>query len=155
MTTLSYPHKSARRLTHGVMAAAGLAVLGMMALPASAQDAAPKSQAEFTMRKTTNTAVKFAVSAFNDGDYMRSALYSEKALEAGLSPKRRAVAYSNLCAALGAAGKLDAALEACDQALTLRPTMSEALNNRGLVRQALSNDVGAKADFAAASDSKG
>lgn len=141
---------------HALILAAALSLLSPLAMPsAAAQDASP----QFEVRKTTNTAVKFSVTAFNDGDYSKAARYSRMAITSGLSPNRRAVAYNNLCASLGAMSEaednLSAALDACDAALELRPSLSEALNNRGMIRMKQGDVIAAKADFTAASGNKG
>ena len=146
-------HRASPGPKHALILAAALAVLSPLAAPiAAAQDASPA----FEVRKTTNTAVKFSVAAFNNGDYSKAARYSRSAIAAGLSPSRRAVAYNNLCASLGAMEQnLDEAIDACDAAIALRPTLSEAHNNRCMIRMKQGDIIAAKADFETATQHKG
>lgn len=83
-----------------------------------------------TVKSTTNGIVKMSVKAFKKGDYERSARLSKKALKAGMSKNRRAIAYTNLCAAEAALGNMEAATEACDTALDLRPGYDFATANK-------------------------
>lgn len=84
----------------------------------------------FTVKSTTNSYVKMSVSAYKDGDYERSANFSRRALEDGMSKSRRAIAFNNLCAAEAALGNMDAAAEACMSALELRPNLDIAEANQ-------------------------
>jgi len=83
-----------------------------------------------TVKSTTNGIVKMSVKAFNNGDYERSAKLSKQALKAGMSKNRRAIAYTNLCAAEAALGNMEAAGEACENALDLRPGYEFAVANK-------------------------
>lgn len=107
-----------------------LAAVSMMAPAlATAGDTAPQADA-FTVKTTTDYRVKESVKAFKAGNFARSIEYSNRALDAGLSSKRQAIAQSNLCAAYGAINDTAGASEACDKALELRPDYAPALANK-------------------------
>lgn len=108
-----------------------------LSVPAQAQTGA--TAADYVVRKTSDVRIKMGISAFKDGDYERAASYNLKALKAGLSKSRKAIAYNNLCAALGAQGDYAGAVEACDSALELRPDLKEAAQNRAAVQAQLSS----------------
>ncbi|NNE58200.1 MAG: hypothetical protein HKN36_08850 [Hellea sp.] len=113
------------RKTLMTLAAASMMVPAL----ASAGETAPQAGA-FTVKTTTDYRVKEAVKSFKSGDFTRSIAYSQKAIEEGLSTKREAIAFSNLCAALAASGDMNAATEACDTALELRPDYAPAVDNK-------------------------
>lgn len=103
------------------------------ALAGDSSVAAPQLKVE----SSTDYYVKAGAKAFKKGDFNRSIAYSNKALDKGLSSKREAIAYSNLCAAHGALNETAAAAEACDKALVLRPDYKPALNNQAGLRTLL------------------
>ena len=95
-----------------------IATVAMLApTTAFANDAA----SGLTVKSTSNAYVKMSVKAFNAGEFQSAADYSKRALKDGMSKSRRAIAYSNLCAAEAALGNDEAAAEACASALELRP----------------------------------
>ena len=131
-------------ITRGVVSILGAAALSAgLAQSAIAQTVTDAPQ--YSVRKTSNVMVKMGVSAFNSGEYTRAADYSQKALKSGLSPARRAIAYNNLCAALGAQGDYAGAVEACDSALSLRPKLDDAVRNRDIAQAGHSAKMSAKA----------
>ena len=83
-----------------------------------------------SVKTTTDPFVKMSVSAFKKGEFQKSADYSRRALKSGMSKKRQAVAYNNLCAAEAALGNVEAAGEACASALELRPGYAVAEANQ-------------------------
>lgn len=95
-----------------------LAAAAMLAPAAAIAGDAPTG---FTVKTVNNGYAKISVRAFQDGDFERSAAYSRRALEDGMSKTRRAIVYNNLCAAEAALGNMDAAAQACDKALEMRP----------------------------------
>jgi len=96
---------------------------------ASAGDAHPVS-ADLKVQTSTDYYVKKGAKAFNAGDFDAAIGYSNKALESGLSDKRQAIAYSNICAANAAMNQMDAAAKACETALELRPGYAPAETNK-------------------------
>lgn len=86
--------------------------------------------ANFVVKTTTDGNIKRSVKAFNQGEFERSIAYSKKALDSGLSKRRKAIAQSNLCAALAVTGNMDAANAACTDALALRPDYEPAQLNK-------------------------
>ncbi len=106
-----------------------LAALGTgMSASASAQDAG--AMADYAVRSTSDVNIKMGVKAFKAGEFDRAVAFNQKAIKSGLSKSRKAIAYSNLCAALAAQGDRAAAVAACDSALALRPELKEAAQNR-------------------------
>lgn len=83
----------------------------------------------FTVKTTTNGKVRLGVSAFDKGDFEKSVRLNESALKSSLSPKKAAVAHSNICAAYAEMGDFTSARIACDAALTLRPGYEPAVSN--------------------------
>lgn len=82
------------------------------------------------VKTTTNGYVKMSVKAYKAGEFERSAKLSKRALKDGMSKSRRAIALNNLCAAEAALGNMDAATEACDKSLELRPGFELAAANK-------------------------
>lgn len=99
-----------------------------MLVPATAM--ASDAPTGLSVKSTTNGYVKMSVKAYKTGDFERAAKLSKRALKDGMSKNRRAIAYSNLCAAEAALGNMDAATEACDKALNLRPGYEFATANK-------------------------
>jgi len=96
---------------------------------ASATDITAPST-ELTVQSTTDGMIKLGAKAFQKGEFERSLAYSKRAVKSGLSKKRKAIAQSNICAANAALGNMDAAREACDAALDLRPGYEPAQDNK-------------------------
>lgn len=107
-----------------------LALLSTAAIstPGFATDAKPHDG--FVIATTADGNVRAGVNAFKQGDYAKSAAFQKQALKANMRAKKAAIAQSNLCAALGAMGDLDAAREACATALSLRPDYAPAMANQ-------------------------
>ncbi|PHR58678.1 MAG: hypothetical protein COA43_10505 [Robiginitomaculum sp.] len=89
---------------------------------------------EFGVTSNATRSIRSAASAFAKGDFANSEAYSRRALKEGLKKSRKAVAYSNLCAALGAQGELEAAQEACASALKIAPKNEQALANQAALK---------------------
>ena len=118
---------SINRLAIALIATAGLALPAASAMAADAPTAAPVS---FSVKTTTDYNVRAGVDAFRKGNFERSVAYNEAAIKSRMSAKRKAVAQSNLCAALANLGELEKAEAACDAALELRPDLKEAAQNK-------------------------
>ncbi len=101
----------------------------MIPVGASASDITAPST-ELTVQSSTDGMIKLGAKAFQKGEFERSIAYHNRALKSGLSKKRKAVAQSNICAANAALGNMEAAREACDAALELRPGFEPAQNNK-------------------------
>jgi len=99
-------------------------------LPAAAlaSDATPNHN--LAVKTTTDYHVKQSAKSFKKGEFERSARYATKAINSSMSDKRKAIAFTNLCAANAAMGDMTAAKEACDEALVLRPGYAPAENNK-------------------------
>lgn len=111
-----------------------IAALSLMAPAVSASATDASTANVFTVKTTTDYRVKKAAKAFRKGEFERSIAYSNKALNAGLSSKRKAIAYTNICAAEASLGNMEAAAEACDSALNLRPDYAPAVSNKAALR---------------------
>ncbi len=83
----------------------------------------------FTSESAADAYIRKGHAEYRKGHWEKSILYSNKAVKQGLSPQRKAIAYSNLCAAYGQIGKLKEARIACDKALEIRPNYEPALLN--------------------------
>lgn len=116
-------------ITKSLITLSALAAL-TAGVSASAYAQGSAAPAEYAVRKSSDVNVKMGVKAFKAGDYARAVSYNRKAIKSGLSKRRKAIAYSNLCAALGAQGDYAGAIAACDTALTLRGDLKEAAQNR-------------------------
>jgi len=90
---------------------------------------ASEASAQFQVTSTTDGRIKLGVRAFNKGDYAKSIRLNEAALASKLSPKKSAIAYSNICASHGALGHVAKAKEACAAALELRSDYAPAQHN--------------------------
>jgi Flp pilus assembly protein TadD len=104
-------------------------VLAVMASPALAADA----NLQFSVDSNATRSISASATAFKKGDYRQSIAFSSNALKQGLKKTRKATAYSNLCAALGAEGELELAKKACDQAVEANPRNWQALSNRAVI----------------------
>jgi len=111
-----------------------LAAVSMMApamVPSMAQAGDTTTNAPHMAVKTTSNAyVKLGVKAYKNGEFDRSIAFHKRALNDGLSKSRRAIAQSNLCASYAAIGDMEAATEACDAALELKPGYELAVANK-------------------------
>ena len=85
---------------------------------------------------TTNGKIRAGVLAFKKGDLDKAAMFMRSSLKDGMSPKREAIAQSNLCAIYGAMGESERAAGACKKALKLRPSFAPALANNNVLQKA-------------------
>lgn len=133
--------------------AAALAVLTSLAAlsPAAAQDGA--GTAVFAVQRTSTSQVSAAAWAFQRGDFVRAERLARAALSspARLSPSRRSVAYANWCASLSMTGQHEAALEACNTAVALRPDNWRAHLNQASALHRAGSPASAQAAYAQAS----
>ncbi len=127
---------------------AGLAMMAMaFSLPAFAGENVADTAPQFSVKSNATRAIGSAASAFEGGDFAKSATFSRYALKQGLKKSRKTVAYSNLCAALGAQGEYGAAIEACDSAIKIAPTNWQAYTNRAAANWLSGNKEAAQADI--------
>lgn len=138
-------YKSAKTLALGIFAGLTVAI----AAPAVAGEAMDNVAPQFSVSSNATRSIGSAASAFNKGNFSKSVSFSRHALKQGLKKSRKTVAYSNLCAALGAQGEFGAALEACDSAIKIAPTNWEAYSNRAAVNWLSGNKEAAMADMEA------
>jgi len=131
----------------GLAATAALAFIGVLATPAAHAEAATPA---FAVQSTAGSHMRLGYNAYQAGDFEKAAKFTIKGTKKGIKKSRRAIAYSNLCAALGQQGALDAAREACASALEMAPNNWRAMNNRGVVNYLAGDKVAAGADFAKA-----
>ncbi len=96
---------------------------------AFASDTAPNANS-FIVKSSADSMTRIAAKAYKKGDYARTVGYSKRALKAGLSTNRQAIAYNNICAAEAQLGDMIAASEACTKALELRPDFEPAKVNK-------------------------
>lgn len=141
--------------------AKSIALLSAMALmlpisQASAGETAPAAvpSPQFSVQSSATRLIGSSARAFHKGKIDQSIVYSRMALKTGLSKSRKAIAFSNLCAAFGANGQLDEAMTACNAALDLRPSHAYALSNRGALLWHAGDHDAARADFRAAKAAK-
>jgi len=121
-------------MTYTTFKKASFAILAALAMtttlaPASAM-ATDVQTANFVVKSTTDGRIKLAVKAFKKGDFEKSVRMSKSALTGGLSSRKEAVAYSNLCAAYAKLGQMEDAQSACDTALELREHYAPAIVNK-------------------------
>jgi len=108
-----------------------LAALAMTAtLPVASAIATDAPSADFVVQKTTDGRIKLGVKAFKKGDFEKTIRVTRSALKSSLSPKKAAIAHSNLCAAYAKLEMLNEAAEACATALELRPGYDAAITNK-------------------------
>ncbi|PHR59247.1 MAG: hypothetical protein COA47_09805 [Robiginitomaculum sp.] len=124
------------------MSLAGIAMAPM----ATAAGAEPT----FALKSNSNGKIRAGANAFQKGDFSKAAFFQKAALKSGLSKSRKAAAYTNLCAAEGALGNLEAAKTACASALELRPDAWQAANNSGVVEWLAGDHEAAAVTFASA-----
>jgi len=104
-------------------------LMSAFAVPALASDSAP----QFGVQTNATRSIASSATEFRKGDFSKSITYSRHALKQGLKKSRKATAYSNLCAALGADGQFEDAKQACDKALKIAPQNAQAQVNRRAV----------------------
>jgi len=83
-------------------------------------------------------------------DYAGGIRLTRAGLAEARSNASRSAGYSNLCAGLTGARRLDEAVAACDTALSLRPSNWRALSNRALAHVLAGRLVAARRDLHAA-----
>ena len=123
-----------------ITAAAAAMVLGLMQTPAQAQN-------KEVIWLDTNTRIEAGQRALRAGDAERAIRLINKGLKGDMSDRQRAVALNNLCIAYEMAGDIDAAIEACDAALELRPNWWLAFNNRANAHYAGGDYLAALGDY--------
>jgi len=109
----------------------------------------------FASKTISNSKIRAGIAAFEKGSFQKAAFFQKAALKSGLSKSRKQAAYTNLCAAEGVLGNLDAAKAACDSALEIAPDSWQALNNRGVISWLSGDKTGASSRFVAAANSAG
>lgn len=120
-------------MTYSLLKKASLATLTALALiatlPAASAMAADKTSEGFVVKSTTDGRIKIGVKAYKQGNYNKTVRMTRAALETSLSPKRAAIAHTNLCAAYAKLDMLDEARQACAAAVKLRPNYEPAKAN--------------------------
>lgn len=119
------------KLGVAIIAVAGLS---LPAASAMAAEATSPVHATFTVKSAADNHIRSGATEYKKGNYERSIAYSQAALKSSLSPKRAAIAHTNLCAAYANLGDLEKAEDACDQALKLRPNYEAAQANKAALR---------------------
>jgi len=121
-------------MTYSNFKKAGLATLAAIAmtatLPAASAMASDATASDYVVTKTTDGRIKLGVKAFKRGDYEKAVRVTRSALNTSLSPKKAAVAQSNLCAAYAKLEMFEEANTACLTALDLRPGYEPAESNK-------------------------
>ena len=121
-------------MTYATLKKTGLATLAALALtatlPTASAMASDAARNDFVVKKTTDGRIKLGVKAFKKGDFEKSVRVTRSALNTSLSPKKAAIAHSNLCAAYAKLEMLDKAQQACAAALELRPGYEAAEINK-------------------------
>ena len=121
-------------MTYATLKKAGLATLAALAitatLPTASAMASDTDAENFVVQKTTDGRIKLGVKAFKKGDFEKAVRVTQSALNTSLSPKKAAIAHSNLCAAYAQLEMLDKAQQACAAALELRPDYEPARSNK-------------------------
>lgn len=121
-------------MTYAILKKVSLTALATLtvtaALPATSASATDANTGNFIVQKTTDGRVKLGVKAYKKGDYEKAVRVTRSALKTAMSPKKAAIAQSNLCAAYAQLEMLDQAQEACAAALELRPNLEAAEINK-------------------------
>ena len=99
-------------------------------LPTASAMATDAPAGNFVVQKTTDGRIKLGVKAFKKGDFEKTVRVTRSALNTSLSPKKAAIAHSNLCAAYAKLEMFDEAAQACSAALELRPGYEAAVTNK-------------------------
>ena len=108
-----------------------LAALAITAtLPTTSAVAADAAEGNFVVKTTTDGRIKLGVKAFKKGDFEKTVRVTRSALSKSLSPKKAAIAHSNLCAAYAKLEMFDEATQACAAALELRADYAPAMQNK-------------------------
>jgi Flp pilus assembly protein TadD len=111
---------------------------------------ADEARLQFSVESNATRSIRSAATAFEKGQFSKSASFSNYALKQGLKKSRKTAALSNLCAALGAQGEYDEAMEACNKAIDLAPQNWHALSNRAVIYSLTGNEEKAREDMQAA-----
>lgn len=119
----------------------------ILASTAFAGDITTAPMTQFNVSTNVSGIIGSAATAFERGDFAKSASFSRYALKQGLRKSKKAKAYSNLCAALGAQGQYESAVEACSSAIKIAPTNWQAYENRAAAYWLSGKKVEAKADM--------
>ena len=121
-------------MTYATLKKAGFATLAALAitatLPTASAMASEAPTGDFVVQKTTDGRIKLGVKAFNKGDFDKAVRVTRSALNTSLSPKKAAIAHSNLCAAYAELEMWDEAKQACTAALEIRPGYDPAETNK-------------------------
>ena len=121
-------------MTYETLKRASLATLAALtitaAIPTASAMASDIATGDFVVQKTTDGRIKLGVKAFNKGDFEKTIRVTRSALARSLSPKKAAIAHSNLCAAYAKLEMLDEAKQACAAALEIRPGYEAAQTNK-------------------------
>ena len=121
-------------MTYTIPKNAGLATIAALTitatLPTASAMAKEATTEKFVVQKTTDGRIKLGVKAFKKGYFEKTVRVTRSALNAALSPKKAAIAHSNLCAAYAKLEMLDKAQQACAAALELRPGYEAAQTNK-------------------------
>jgi len=121
-------------MTYATLKKASLATLAALTLtatlPTANAMASDVAAGNFVVQKTTDGRIKLGVKAFNKGDFEKTVRVTRSALNTSLSPKKAAIAHSNLCAAYAKLEMLTEAQQACAAALELRPGYEAAEANK-------------------------
>jgi len=102
-------------------------------LPTASAMATDAPAGNFVVQKTTDGRIKLGVKAFKKGDFEKTVRVTRSALNTSLSPKKAAIAHSNLCAAYAKLEMFDEATQACSAALELRPDYEAAVTNKAVL----------------------
>ena len=135
-------YTSAKTLALGIFSGLTVAV----AAPAIAGETVGVAP-QFSVSSNATRSIGSAASAFEKGNFSKSVSFSRHALKQGLKKSRKTVAYSNLCAALGAQGEYGEAIEACDSAIKIAPTNWQAYSNRAAANWLSGNKEAALVDM--------
>lgn len=121
-------------MTYSALKKTSLATLTALAitatLPTASAMASDAATGDFIVQKTTDGRIKLGVNAYKKGDFKKAVRMTHSALKTSLSPKKAAIAHSNLCASYAKLEMLDKAQQACAAALELRPDYEAALTNK-------------------------
>lgn len=93
----------------------------------------PRNDGPKTVIGPRNTSLARGADALLNGDYEKGAELTRKGLASAQGPREKKTGLSNLCAAYFMLGKLELALDACNQVVALDPNFWRGYNNRALV----------------------
>ena len=125
-------------------------IIGVSGTASAGETQMATNAPKFAVEKSRKRVVNSGVLAYMKGDYSKAAAFNRDALHQGLKTSHMTVVYSNQCATLGAQGRYDKALEACDKALALTPTNWQAFSNRAAVNWLAGDKLQAKQDIISA-----